>query len=69
MSNVLSRSNNPTGIRLKKSKAARFYSADNPGFAFGESTVTGNTPGGFVEFGDKKSGAKASVHDVGAKMQ
>ena len=69
MSNVLSRSNNPTGIRLPKSKAARFYSADNPGFAFGESTVTGNTPGGFVEFGDEKSGAKASVHDLGAKIK
>lgn len=67
MSNVLSRSNNPTGIRLPKSKAARFYSADNPGFAFGESTVVGNTPGGFVEFGDKKSGAKAALHDYGVK--
>jgi hypothetical protein len=67
MSNVLSRSNNPTGIRLPKSKAARFYSADNPAFAFGESTVVGNTPGGFVEFGDKKSGAKAALHDYGVK--
>ena len=67
MSNVLSRSNNPTGIRLPKSKAARFYSSDNPGFAFGESTVTGNTPGGFVEFGDNRSGVKAALHDYGVK--
>ncbi len=67
MSNVLSRSNNPTGIRLPKSKAARYYSPDNPAFAFGESTVVGNTPGGFVEFGDDRSGVQAALHDYGVK--
>ena len=67
MSNVLSRSRNPTGIRLSKSKAKQYYSPDNPAFAFGESTVTGTTPSGFVEFGDDRSGVKAALHDYGVK--
>ena len=67
MSNVLSRSRNPTGIRLSKNKAKQYYSPDNPAFTFGESTVTGTTPSGFVEFGDDRSGVKAALHDYGVK--
>jgi len=67
--NVLSRSNNPTGIRLPAEKAKRYYSPDNEAWAYGESTVVGNTPGGFVHFGDRYSGGAASIHDAQAKAK